>query len=140
MESDSGETEGRRNRSRGPADGEATRLVNEGREVSVADLGIPGGVKDQKVYRLEDVEETASMKKARKAAEKRGLVVRFFAGDNLMIETKDGTIENVRGYIQGKYVYIRADHPYYTADQIMRHELGHDMVAKGEVAVSKVET
>ena len=97
VESDSGETEGRRNRSRGPADGEAARLVNEGREVSVADLGIPGGVKDQKVYRLEDVEETASMKKARKAAEKRGLVVRFFAGDNLMIDNKEGRIENVRG-------------------------------------------
>ena len=138
VEKDSGKTEGGRKDTRNTAESEAARLVHEGREVTVADLGIPGGSKSQKVYRLEGVEETAEMKKARKAAEKRGLVVRFFAGDNLMIETKDGTIENVRGYIQGKYVYIRADHPYYTADQIMRHELGHDMVAKGEVSIKKV--
>ena len=138
VEKDSGKTGGGRDSSRSPADEAAARLVHEGREVTVADLGIPGGSKYQKVYRLEGVEETAEMKKARKAAEKRGLVVRFFAGDNLRIETKDGTIEKVRGYIQGKYVYIRADHPYYTADQIMRHELGHDMVAKGEVSIKKV--
>ena len=76
--------------------------------------------------------------KARARAEKRGLVVRFFAGDNIMLEGKDGRIENVRAYIQGKYVYVRADHPLYTADQLMRHELGHDMIAKGEVKVNKV--
>ena len=33
---------------------------------------------------------------------------------------------------------VRADHPYYTADQITRHEIGHDMIAKGEVNVEAV--
>ena len=33
---------------------------------------------------------------------------------------------------------VRADHPYYTAEQIARHEIGHDMIAKGEVDVKAV--
>jgi hypothetical protein len=120
------------------ADSEATRLVNEGRKVRVADLGIPGGSKTQMVVRLDDVEETTSMKKARAKAEARGKTVRYFAGDNLHITDKSGNVIEVRGYIKGDYVYVRADHPYYTADQIMEHELGHDKVAKGEVDVNKV--
>ncbi len=122
------------------ADSEAARLVNEGREVKVADLGIPGGSKYQTVVRLEGVEETTSMKKARADAEARGLTVRFFAGDNLHIENNAGGIDSVRGYIQGKYVWIRADHSEYTADQLMSHEIGHDKIAKGEVNIQAVRT
>ena len=80
------------------------------------------------------------MKKARANAEARGLVVRFFAGDNLHLEDGRGGIDEVRGYLQGKYVYVRADHSTYTADQIMEHELGHDKIAKGEVDIKKVRT
>lgn len=35
-------------------------------------------------------------------------------------------------------MYVRADHSLYTADQLMRHELGHDMIAKGEVDINAV--
>ena len=33
---------------------------------------------------------------------------------------------------------VRADHPYYTSDQLTRHEIGHDMIAKGEVNIEDV--
>ena len=77
------------------------------------------------------------MKKAKKRAEKRGLKVTFYAGGNLDIEI-DGKVASVRGYIKGDQVYVRVDHPYYTADQLMRHEIGHDMIARGEVDINEV--
>ena len=43
-----------------------------------------------------------------------------------------------RGYIVGNTMLVRADHPYYTAEQIARHEIGHDMIAKGEVDIEAV--
>lgn len=36
-------------------------------------------------------------------------------------------------------MFIRADHPYYNADQLMRHEIGHDMIARGEVDINSVK-
>ena len=120
------------------ADSEAARLVNEGREVKVADLGIRGGSVEQTVRLVDKANETTSMKEARKKAEARGLKVKFIVGDNLVIKDRTGEWISVRGYIQGNYVFVRADHSLYTADQIMRHELGHDMIAKGEVDIEAV--
>ena len=120
------------------ADSEAARIVNEGREVKVADLGILGGSTEQTVRVVDKANETSSMKEARKRAEARGLKVKFIVGDNLVIKDRTGEWISVRGYIQGNYVFVRADHPLYTADQIMRHELGHDMIAKGEVDIDAV--
>ena len=137
MEGGSGKTESRGKTAR-IADSEATRLVNEGREVKVADLGILGGSKEQTVRVVDKANETSSMKEARKRAEARGLKVTFFVGDNLAIKDKLGEWISVRGYIHGNNVFVRADHSLYTADQIMRHELGHDMIAKGEVDIEAV--
>lgn len=74
------------------------------------------------------------MKEAKRLAEERGLKVVFFAGGNLLI----GTDVRARGFISGNKVFVRVDHPKYTADQIMRHEAGHDMIAKGEVDPDEV--
>ena len=120
------------------ADSEAARLLNEGREVKVADLGILGGSNEQTVRLVDKANETSSMKEARKNAEARGLKVRFFVGDNLVIKDGGGKWISARAYIKGEHVFIRADHPLYTADQLMRHELGHDMIAKGEVDIAAV--
>lgn len=46
---------------------------------------------------------------------------------------ESGKTDSVRGYISGDKVYVRADHPVYTADQIMRHEAGHAKIASGEI-------
>ena len=130
------------------ADREAARLVNEGREVSVASLGIAKGSKLHTVRLVETENETASMKKARKEAESRGLTVKFFVGGNLVIEEdtdenvgradKDKTYFEANGYIRGNVMLVRADHHKFTADQIARHEAGHDKIAKGEIDVNAV--
>lgn len=119
-----------------PRDREAASLTY-GEEVSAKSLGIKGGLDSGKVYLIAKDSETSEMKKARARAEKRGKKVIFFAGGNLRI-VQDDTVISARGYIIGDNVYVRVDHPYYTADQLMRHELGHDMIARGEVNVDEV--
>ena len=137
VESSTGQAESR-GENRHVADSEAARLVNEGREVKVADLGILGGSSEHTVRLVDKASETSSMKEARAEAEARGLKVKFFVGDNLTIKGKDGKWFAARAFIKGEHVLIRADHSTYTADQLMRHELGHDMIAKGEVDIDAV--
>ena len=137
VESSTGQAESRGKTSR-IADSEAARLVNEGREVKVSGLGILGGSDSQTVKLVDKANETSSMKEARKKAEVRGLKVTFFVGDNLVIKDKSGEWISARAYIMGNHVFVRADHSLYTADQLMRHELGHDMIAKGEVDIKAV--
>ena len=118
------------------ADGEASRL-SYGEKVSTASLGIGGG-STQATVRLVTGGETAAMTKAKAEAKKRGLRLVFFAGDNLSIRDASGEMASVCGYISGDRVFVRVDHPMYTADQIMRHEAGHDMIKKGEVDIDAV--
>ena len=120
----------------GPRDSEAASLTYD-REVDAKELGISGGRKSGKVYLYAEGSETASMKEAKRIAAERGLNVKFFGGGNLKIEIDDKKV-NARAYIQGNDVYIRADHADFTADQLMRHEAGHDMIDKGEVDVEEV--
>ena len=128
-----------------PRDSQAARIVNKGREVTVASLGIAKGSNIHKV-RLVDVEnETNSMKKARKQAESRGLTVKFFVGGNLVIEEKtddnigkadeDKTYFEANGYINGNVMLVRADHYKFTADHIARHEATHNRIDNGEIDV-----
>ena len=35
--------------------------------------------------------------------------------------------------MDGNRLYVRADHPEFTAEQLTRHEVGHDMLEKGEI-------
>lgn len=137
VEESTGRDTSREDTERKVADSEAVKLVNEGRKVKVSELGILNGSKTQTVTVVDKSQETSEMKKARKEAEKRGLKVRFFLGDNLVIE-ENGELISVRGYIKGEYVFVRADHPLYTSYQLIRHEIGHDMIAKGEVDINKV--
>ena len=138
MESSAGQAESRGEINRGVADSEAARLVNEGQEVKVADLGILGGSSEHTVKLVDQANETSSMKEARKNAEARGLKVKFFVGDNLTIKDKNGKWFAARAFVKGEYVFVRADHSKYTSDQLMRHEIGHDKIAKGEVDIKAV--
>lgn len=108
-----------------------------GERVSTNSLGIGGGSIKNNIRLLKsgDTQHTAE---AKRIAKERGLRVYFFADDNLSIRQKNGEFASVRGYITGDRVFIRADHPLHTADQIMRHEAGHDMIAKGEVDLGEV--
>ena len=137
MEGGSGQAESR-GETRHVADGEAARLVNEGREVKVADLGILGGSSVHTVRLVDQANETTTMKKAREAAEARGLKVKFFVGDALTIKGKNGKWFRANAYVKGEHVLVRADHPTLTSDQLMQHELGHDKIAKGEIDIDAV--
>lgn len=119
------------------ADGEAASL-DYGEKVSTASFGIGRGAVNDSVYLVKN--ETAEMRKAKDLAKERGLRVTFFAGNNLTFRDKSGKTFQVRGYVSGDRVFIRADHPEFTSYQIMRHEAGHDMIAKGEVDLNEVRT
>ncbi|MGI6029625.1 MAG: hypothetical protein ACOX81_09515 [Candidatus Heteroscillospira sp.] len=74
------------------------------------------------------------MVKAKAIAKERGLRVVFFAGGSLQLRNGD----YVRGLISGDRVFVRVDHPQFTADQILRHEVGHDKIRKGEIDLNAV--
>ena len=119
------------------ADSEAASL-DYGEKVSTASFGIGRGAFNDSVYLVKN--ETAEMRKAKDLAKERGLRVTFFAGNNLTFRDKSGKTFQVRGYVSGDRVFIRADHPEFTSYQIMRHEAGHDMIARGEVDLNEVRT
>ena len=108
-----------------------------GEKVSAASLGITGGT-DSATVRLVESGETAAMKEAKRMAEERGLTVTFFSGTLQVRRNKGQGVAYARALIDGDKVYIRVDHDTYTADQLMKHEVGHDMIAKGEVDVNRV--
>ncbi len=137
VESGTGKDQGRKGTGK-YADPEIAPLVHEGREVTVASLGIAGGSNNHTVRLIEGKKETASMKAARAEAQKHGLNVRFFVGDNLTIIEKDGRTVSARGYIRGNQVLIRADHPSYTAEQLIRHEAGHYLIEQGTIDLDEV--
>lgn len=105
-------------------DGEAKHL--KGRSFRKGEL--PEGVKSQATVQMVTEGETKCMKRARAIGEKRGMKVHFFRGGDLQF----GDIY-ANGCICDGEVWIRADDPEYTADQIMRHEAKHDAIEKGEV-------
>lgn len=119
------------------ADSEAAAL-DYGEKVSTASFGIGRGAANDSVYLVKN--ETKEMRKAKDLAKERGLRVTFFAGNNLTFRSKNGKTFQARGYVSGDRVFIRADHPEFTSYQIMRHEAGHDMIAKGEVDLDEVRT
>ncbi|MBQ2601907.1 MAG: hypothetical protein II583_00655, partial [Oscillospiraceae bacterium] len=116
----------------GSGDGEeAQRVV--GRKVTPAELGIKNGSRTETVY-VVDGEDSEYLRSLKAEAKKRGLNVTLFAGNNLTIGNK-----SARGYINGDRVYVRIDHPQFRAEQILRHEIGHDKIAKGEIDLVKVK-
>lgn len=115
-----------------PADAGAAAL-SYGQEVSTASLGFSGGLEDDAIHLVTggDTEATSASKSL---AESRGLEVTFFGGGNLSIRREDGGIASARAaYVDGNRLYVRADHPEFTAEQLTRHEVGHDMLEKGEI-------
>jgi hypothetical protein len=137
VEGNARQNQGRRKGGAGPRDSEAASLSYDGEEVSAKSRGIENGLESGKVRLVAEGSETASMKEAKKIAAKYGLNVTFFGGGNLKIASGEEII-SARAYIQGNDVYIRVDHPVFTADQLMRHEAGHYMIAKGEINVADV--
>ena len=122
-----------------PADSGALK-VTVGGKISPLRLGVENGSTAQTAYTVTG-NDTKSMKKARALAAEHGMEVVFFAGGNLGVHTradKTGYVANARGLVQGNKVFVRVDHPQFTADQIMRHEMGHKAIENGEIDLNEV--
>ncbi|MBR5948216.1 MAG: hypothetical protein IKZ82_06155 [Clostridia bacterium] len=115
-----------------PADSGAARLTYARESVTTASLGVDGGSTADRLYVVTG-DDTEATRQAKTLAKKRGLDLVLVGGGNL---TVNGT--EVRAYIAGNKVIVRADHPQFTSYQLMRHEAGHDMIVKGEVNLKTV--
>jgi len=100
------------------ADSEIESLAFEAKPISSRELGVPGGT-DRQNIRLVEWGETESTWMARQMAEHQGLKLVLFVGDDLEI-AHNGKIVRTQSYMDADNVYIRADHPVYTAEQLMR--------------------
>jgi hypothetical protein len=81
-------------------------------------------------------EDTEDMKKGRKLAESYGYKATYFVGGNIRYAGGEfrGAVDTAK-----KTVMVRADHPYYTAEQIMRHEMGHAAFKNGELSLNEAK-
>lgn len=79
-------------------------------------------------------EDTDDMKKGRKLAESYGYKVTYFVGGNIRYAGGEfrGVVDTAK-----KTVMVRADHPDYTAEQIMRHEMGHAAFENGDLSIDE---
>lgn len=117
-----------------PAEGGGAVGAYAGQQVSSAQLGIVGGDTSDTVT-VYNGENTREVKKAKKLAAERGAKLVLYTG---------GDIHQDKVAARGAYdasagtVYARVDDADYTVDQIVRHELGHDMFAKGELDLDAI--
>ena len=81
-------------------------------------------------------EDTEDMKKGRKLAESYGYKVTYFVGGNIRYAGGEfrGAVDTAK-----KTVMVRADHPDYTAEQIMRHEMGHAAFENGDLSIDEAK-
>ena len=93
------------------------------------------GVEQENVYY--SGEDTESMKKGRELARSYGYNVTYFEGGNI----KDSGGE-FRGMVdtESKTVMVRLDHPDISAEQIMRHEMGHAAIAQGDISLDELRS
>jgi hypothetical protein len=94
-----------------------------------------GGVKQKGVYYAKT--DTAEMKSGREIAKNHGYDVVYFAGGN--IET-DGVAFRASIDTDSHTVTVRADHPDYSVDQLLRHELMHETINSGEADLSEIRS
>ncbi len=128
---------------RGVAEGTGSNVTGTGGSGQGSYSAVQGKAGEQVVYNgvaqknvyYYDGEETEDMKKGRELAESYGYKVAYFVGDNIRVQ--GGT---VRGVVdtENKTVMVRADHPDLTPLQIMRHEMGHAAIAKGDFTLAEL--
>ena len=135
VESGPGRNQSRDETSR-PADRGAASLTL-GEEVSPASQGIAGGTRNKNI-RLVTGGTTEKLSFAKQLAKERGLRLVPFAGGNLEIKGKNGENISARAYISGDRMFVRVDHPEFDSYQLTRHEVGHDMIDKGEIDLDSV--
>lgn len=103
------------------------------RVTTLEELGVKDAKAGIKVTQVSSdySDETA---KAYEMCVQNGVQCVFFTGGYL--QTKDGII--ARGANKGGVVYIRADDPNFTANEIAGHEIGHELVRRGSLDMDAV--
>ena len=93
------------------------------------------GVEQENVYY--SGEDTESMKKGRELVRSYGYNVTYFEGGNIK-----GSGGEFRGMVdtESKTVMVRSDHPDISAEQIMRHEMGHAAIAQGDISLDELRS
>lgn len=94
-----------------------------------------GGVKQKGVYYAKT--DTAEMKSGREIAKNHGYDVVYFAGGNI---EADGVAFRASIDTDSHTVTVRADHPDYSVDQLLRHELMHETINSGEADLSEIRS
>lgn len=133
MEESAGRDSGGEEIRSGPRDEEAAN-VTPAKKVKGSAV-IEGGI-DNDLY-LYEYTATKHTRKAKEYADARGLKLVLFGGDSLKV-MQDDRIVSAKGAIRGDTIYVRVDHPDFTADQIALHEITHDKINKGEISVKAV--
>lgn len=105
--------------------------------VSAKEIGIADGT-DRQTVRAYSGKATRDIRDAREIARKYGKKILLFQGGNLEISDKSGGAFEARAYIQGDTVYVRADHPQFSATQLATHEVSHQRIADGEIDAKRV--
>ena len=94
-----------------------------------------GGVKQKGVYYTKT--DTAEMKSGREIAKNHGYDVVYFSGGNI---EADGVAFRASIDTDSHTVTVRADHPDYSVDQLLRHELMHETINSGEADLSEIRS
>lgn len=136
VESGAGSVQNRQEKTAGQSGtGSQNQGTVEGR-VSTRDLGIRGG-SESKNLRLFQGEDTADIREAKAVAKENGLKLVLFTGGNLEL-SYNGEAITARAMIDKDTIYVRADHPDFTAAQLAKHEAGHHKISAGKVDMKKV--
>ena len=92
-----------------------------------ADLGIKDGSTTDSI-RLVTERSSEDMKRAQALADEHGLKLVVFEGGDLHVG--DTT---ARACITNGTIYARADHPHFSLYQLVKHEVTHDLIDRGEI-------
>ncbi len=99
-------------------------------------IGESRGATDDRLRRIVG-NKSADMVEAERLLTERGIKPYLFAGGNLRMQN-NGKMVAARAYINGKTAFVRGDDPGFTAAQLARHEIGHDMIRDGEIDPEEV--
>ncbi|MBP5580775.1 MAG: hypothetical protein J6X85_03120, partial [Ruminococcus sp.] len=116
-----------------------SNLKTEGKAVSTYEMTGSGSKTD--AHYLITGGETESLKRARAMSEAAGYKLVPYIGDNLHTlnsATNKESSDRAMIDLKNKVIYARADHPHFVIDQLVRHELGHDIVKQGKINVAQV--
>lgn len=104
--------------------------------VSTRELGLTTGTEEATVMLVPREAYDTQLKTVERSFQAAGYQVSFVIGQ-LRADTRGGTIR-VSGAVQGDQVYIRADDPNWTVDQIASHERFHIEAVRDPGLVSRV--